>query len=182
MRRLISLFAAAATLCACGSAGNIVNVYSARDAEGIDVGYGTSSKDGLSYSVSQVKVEDDVVSYSNIWEYLRGKVPGVYIGDSAAGSTPQIIVRGLNSINSSTQPLIMVDGQETADISWLNPNDVASVSVLKDASASIYGSRGANGVILFTTKSAKQAAQAEAAAKKAAREAAKAAKAAMKSK
>lgn len=176
------MLVAAATLCACGSSGKVVNVYSASDAEGVDVGYGTSSKEALSYSVSQVKVKDDVVSYTNIWEYLRGKVPGVYIGDAAAGSTPKIVVRGLNSINSSTQPLIMVDGQETADISWLNPNDVASVSVLKDASASIYGSRGANGVILFTTKSAKEAAAAEAAARKAAREAVKAAKAASKGK
>lgn len=74
----------------------------------------------------------------------------------------------------------MVDGNDTPDISYLNPNDIASVSVLKDASASIYGSRGGNGVILITTKSARQAAEAEAQARKAAKEAARAAKAARK--
>lgn len=182
MKGLLLIPVAAATLCACGSAGKTVNVYSAKDSPSneINVGYGSVSSDGLTYSVSQVDVKDDVAAYSDIWEYLRGKVPGVQIGPSSAGSTPSITVRGLNSATSSTQPLIMVDGNDTPDISYLNPNDIASVSVLKDASASIYGSRGGNGVILITTKSARQAAEAEAQARKAAKEAARAAKAARK--
>ena len=147
----------------------------------VNVGYGSVDKDKLTYSVSQVEVEErEIVNYSNIWDYLRSRVPGVEIGESVAGSTPDIVIRGKNSINSSTQPLIMLDGVEAPDISGLSPNDVASVSVLKDASASIYGSRGGNGVILITTKSAKIAAEREAAFQREAREAARAAKAARK--
>jgi len=64
----------------------------------------------------------------------------------------RIIIRGIGSINSSNDPLILVDGSEITDLSTINPNDVKSVDVLKDASSSIYGVRGANGVILITTK------------------------------
>ena len=108
---------------------------------------------------------------------MRSRVPGVVIGDASAGGTPSIIIRGENSVNSSNQPLIMLDGMETDDISGLSPLDVASISVLKDASASIYGSRGGNGVILITTKSAKLAAEQEAAYQREARAAARAARA-----
>ena len=76
--------------------------------------------------------------------------------------------------------MIMVDGVETTDISYLRPADISSVSVLKDASASIYGTRGANGVILITTKTAEEQARLEAQAKKEAREAVKAARQAKK--
>ena len=68
------------------------------------------------------------------------------------GGTPSILIRGINSITSSTEPLILVDGVEVHDISYLNPRDVRSVDVLKDGSAAIYGSRGGNGVILLTLK------------------------------
>ena len=64
----------------------------------------------------------------------------------------RIIIRGIGSINSSNDPMILVDGSEITDLSTINPNDVKSVDVLKDASSSIYGVRGANGVILITTK------------------------------
>ena len=83
-----------------------------------------------------------------MYEFLQGKVPGVQV----MGTT--IRVRGTNSINSSSDPLILVDGLEMSDISNLNPNDVDSVEVIKDGSASIYGVRGANGVILIKTKKA----------------------------
>ena len=147
----------------------------------INVGYGTVDKDKLTYSVSQLDVEDrDIVNYNNIWDYMRSRVPGVVIGDASPGSTPSIVIRGENTINSSNQPLIMLDGNETYDISGLNPSDVATISVLKDASAAIYGARGGNGVILITTKSAKIAAEQEAAFQREAREAARAAKAARK--
>ena len=180
MKRIIILAAATAALCACGSSRGVTNVYRAGDVprnegEGINVGYGTVDRKELTYSVTQVEVDEkESVTYTDIWEYLRGRVPGVTIGPSSPGQTPEITVRGINSINSSTQPLIMVDGVETDDPSFLNPNDVGSVSVLKDASASIYGTRGGNGVILITTKSAQEAAKLEAQAKKEAREAAKA--------
>ena len=82
-----------------------------------------------------------------MYEYLRGRVAGVMV-------TPEnkILVRGVNSINASTDPLILVDGVETTDLSVINPADVSSVDVIKDGSASIYGMRGANGVILITTR------------------------------
>ena len=186
MRNFLILAVSAAALCACGSSRNVTNVYRAGDLESdelgaINVGYGTVDKSELTYSVNQVDIDEkEIVSYTDIWEYLRGRLPGVSIGPSEGGKTPTINIRGINSINLSTQPLIMVDGVETDDISFLNPNDVGSVSVLKDASASIYGTRGANGVILITTKSAADRDKAEAEAKKAAREAAKAARQARK--
>lgn len=167
-------FAAALVLCSCGTAQK-TSSYSQSDPEqAINIGYESVSGDKLTYSVTQVDTpSSEMVSYTNIWDYLRSRVPGIQIGQASAGSTPDITIRGIGSATSSTQPLILVDDQETSDISYLNPSDVASVSVLKDSSASMYGTRGANGVILITTKGAREAAAAEAAAKKAARQAAK---------
>lgn len=178
MKKIFILAVAAAALCACGSSRVATNVYRAdRDSDAVDavnVGYGSVDKNNLTYSVTQVEVDDkESMVYTNIWDYLRGRVPGVMIGNAGPGETPSIVVRGINSVNSSTQPLFVLDGVETPDISFLNPNDVANVSVLKDSSASIYGTRGGNGVILITTKSAKEVARREAAAKKEARQAAR---------
>ena len=186
MKEIIILAAAAAVLCACGPSRGVTNVYRAGDLPleentGINVGYGTVDKSELTYSVNQLDIDEkEIVSYTDIWEYMRGRVPGVTIGPPEAGKTPSITVRGINSINLSTQPLIMVDGVETDDPSVLNPNDIGSVSVLKDASAAIYGTRGGNGVILITTKSSQEQARLEAKAKKEAREAARAAREAKK--
>lgn len=125
------------------------SVYIPRDNDtDVDVGYGTVKKSELTTSVSTVKVNDnEIQTYSNMYDYLRGKVPGLMV-------TPdnRILIRGVNSINSSNDPLILVDGMEVSNLSSVNPNDVRSVNVLKDASTSIYGVRGANGVILITTK------------------------------
>lgn len=178
MRNFIILAASAAMLCACGSSRQATTVYVADQTDPVDeeinVGYGSVSKDELTYSVNQVEIDEkESTVYTNIWDYMRGRVPGVSIGPAGAGETPQITVRGISSVNLSTQPLILLDGIETSDISMLNPNDVASVSVLKDASAAIYGTRGANGVIMITTKTAQETARREAAAKKAARQAQK---------
>jgi TonB-dependent SusC/RagA subfamily outer membrane receptor len=90
-------------------------------------------------------------TYNTIYDYLEGRVPGLRIIRNNGG-TPSILIRGINSITSSTEPLILVDGVEVHDISYLNPRDVRSVDVLKDGSAAIYGSRGGNGVILITLK------------------------------
>ena len=180
MRNVILFAAAAAMLCACGSSREVTNVYRAGDVsnenDGINIGYGSVSKDELTYSVTQVDVEEKEA----VTDYLRGRVPGMSIDHAEAGQTPNIMIRGASSINSSTQPMIMVDGVETTDISYLRPADISSVSVLKDASASIYGTRGANGVILITTKTAEEQARLEAQAKKEAREAVKAARQAKK--
>ena len=191
MKSLISVIRVKDILLMAGVAGMLCACSAAREAsrdengyvpeEPVNVGYGSVDRDKLTYSVSQLDVDEkDISHYSNIWDYMRSRVPGVEIGEAVAGGTPDIVIRGKNSINSPTQPLIMLDGIETSDISSLNPNDVASISVLKDASAAIYGSRGGNGVILITTKSAKIAAEREAAFQKEAREAARAAKAARK--
>ena len=113
----------------------------------VNVGYGTARRDAITGSVGKVKM-DNIRTYNTIYEFLQGKVPGVTV----SGTT--IRIRGITSINSSNDPLILVDGIEMSDISALNPHDVDSVEVLKDSSASIYGIRGANGVILIKTKKA----------------------------
>ena len=112
----------------------------------VNIGYGEADTRDLSYSVSSVKPQDNEV-YTNMYEYLRGKVAGVQV---KADNT--IVIRGVTTMNSSTEPLILVDGVEITDLNLINPNDVYSVDILKDASASIYGLKGANGVILITTK------------------------------
>lgn len=145
---IVMLSAALAALTSCGGSRHIAQ--SEEENDMINVGYGKVSQKDLTYSVSKVKVRDEeITTYSNIYDYLRGKVPGVSVG---TGDNPSIVIRGKGTFYGSSEPLILVDGIEMADISALNPNDVKSVEVLKDSSASIYGVRGANGVILITTK------------------------------
>lgn len=94
--------------------------------------------------------EKEQKAYSNIYDYLRSRVPGLLIRGS------DISIRGINSVNSQADPLILVDGVEMKDISSLNPYEVETVEVIKDAAASIYGFRGAGGVIKITTKGGKK--------------------------
>ena len=132
------------------------------------VGYGTTKKATLTGSVATVKAaEIENTPFSSIDKALQGKVAGLQSVASSGqpGASQEIVIRGFSSISASNQPLWIVDGiilntgdisrlQTTANIlSTLNPNDIESVTVLKDAaSTSIYGSRGANGVIIVTTK------------------------------
>lgn len=112
----------------------------------LNIGYGRQTKDKNTYSISKVNVNKDIASYTNIFEYLNGRVAGVQvIGD-------RVIIRGVGTINGDTDPLFIVDGVQTPDISYINPMDVEDITVLKDGSSSIYGVQGANGVILITTK------------------------------
>ena len=114
----------------------------------MDIGYGSMKRKDITSSVSSLQVDQkEVTTYSNMYDYLRGRVPGVQVT-----SDNKILIRGVNSINLSTDPLIILDGSEIIDLSVINPNDVDSVTVLKDGSASIYGVRGANGVIIITTR------------------------------
>ncbi|MBQ9340485.1 MAG: TonB-dependent receptor [Paludibacteraceae bacterium] len=122
------------------------------------VGYGVQKKSHLTGAVS--KYSDDNLgnqAVSRLDQALQGKIAGVNISNvsSEAGSAPQVRVRGMGSISASNEPLVVVDGYPMADgLSFIDMNDVESIEVLKDAaSAAIYGSRGANGVILITTKS-----------------------------
>jgi len=118
------------------------------DEDSVNIGYGYVKKKNLISSVSKVSV-NNMGSYTNIGEYLRGRVPGLHVIGN--GGSYKYMVRGINSINSSTDPLFVVDGAVVMDIDFLNPQDVKSVEVIKDGSASIYGARGACGVILITT-------------------------------
>lgn len=124
--------------------------------EVVVIGYGTARKSDLTGSVATVK-SDKLLDkpVTNVSQALQGKVPGVdvSINTSAPGEAAKIRIRGISSINSSLDPLYVVDGVIGVNANLLNPNDIASVEVLKDASATaIYGARGANGVIIITTK------------------------------
>ena len=128
--------------------------------EVIVIGYGTQKKSHLTGSISQLKTDKlDESPVSRVDQALQGKIAGVQIQNltSEAGSEPKIRVRGISSINAGASPLVVVDGHPVPDgLAFVNMADVASVEVLKDAaSAAIYGSRGASGVIIITTKSGK---------------------------
>jgi TonB-linked SusC/RagA family outer membrane protein len=124
--------------------------------EVVVIGYGTARKSDLTGSVATVK-SDKLLDRpaGNVSEALQGRVPGVdvSINTSAPGEAAKVRIRGISSINSSLDPLYVVDGVIGVNANLLNPNDIASLEVLKDASATaIYGARGANGVIIITTK------------------------------
>ena len=137
-----------------------VDVTLVEDASKLDevvvIGYGTAKKSDLTGAVAQVSsksFEDQPLV--RVEDALQGRAAGVQV--SRAGGGPgqaiKVRVRGVNSINGDNSPLIVIDGIIGGDLSTLNPNDIATMDVLKDASASaIYGSRGSNGVILVTTK------------------------------
>ena len=129
--------------------------------EVIVIGYGTAKRRDFTGSVSSVKLEGSPISLSantNALESLKGAVTGLDVGyTNSAGGEPGLLVRGQNSISGSNNPLIVVDGViYMGSINDINPNDIASIDVLKDAtSAAVYGSRSANGVICVTTKKGK---------------------------
>ncbi len=144
--------------------------------EVVVIGYGTQKRRDLTGAISSVKTDDLVISSSpEIGSMLRGKVAGLTIRQNSAqpGGGIDILVRGAGSVNASNQPLFIVDGFPISDLQQpgsggrydagsqsilnsFNPNDIESIEVLKDASAtSIYGSRAANGVIIITTKRGK---------------------------
>ncbi len=120
------------------------------------VGYGTQKKSDLTGAIGSVKQKDiERLPVANVEQALQGKVAGVYVAPASGtpGAGAIIRIRGTGTLNNAN-PLFVVDGMITYDASFVNPQDVASIEVLKDASAAaIYGSRGANGVIIITTKS-----------------------------
>jgi TonB-linked SusC/RagA family outer membrane protein len=143
---------------------NTFNVSLEEDLVGLDevvvVGYGTMKKSDLTGAVARADMSAlDNSPNVNVLQGLKGTVPGLNIGAvTTAGGNPEISIRGRNSISGTTSPLIVLDGiifrGEFTDI---NPNDIESIDVLKDASSSaIYGSQGANGVLLITTKKAER--------------------------
>lgn len=123
--------------------------------EVVVVGYGTQSKRTITSAITKVGGEElQNIPISTIGEGLKGKVAGarLYSNNNTPGADATIRIRGGSSINKSNDPLILVDGVERA-FSGINPNDIESIEVLKDAaSTAIYGSRASNGVVLITTK------------------------------
>lgn len=119
------------------------------------VGYGIQKKSSVTGAISQVKAEDmENRTITDAKQALQGKTAGVQIISSSAapGSTPTVRIRGYSS-NASSDPLYVVDGVRLSDISGIDPNDIASMEILKDAaSAAIYGAEAGNGVVLITTK------------------------------
>ncbi|MET0392162.1 MAG: TonB-dependent receptor, partial [Chitinophagaceae bacterium] len=128
--------------------------------EVVVIGYGSQKKSHLTGAISKYKNERlDEAPVSRLDQALQGKIAGVQVQNmtSEAGADPRIRVRGVSSINAGANPLVVVDGHPVPDgLSFVNMADVESVEVLKDAaSAAIYGSRGASGVIIITTRSGK---------------------------
>lgn len=141
---------------------NNLNIILEESSAGLDevvvVGYGTTRLSEITGAVGVVTSEELTRQPAvNPLQNLRGKVAGVSVfsnsGQPGAGNN-NVVIRGVGTINASTRPLYVVDGQQTDNIDFLNPSDIESIEVLKDASsAAIYGARGANGVILVTTQS-----------------------------
>ncbi|WP_163398706.1 SusC/RagA family TonB-linked outer membrane protein [Flavobacterium fluviatile] len=123
------------------------------------VGYASVKKSDVTSSISSVKGKElQTMTVGNVTESLQGKVAGVQVtGQGGPGAQPRVLIRGISTINLSTDPLYVVDGIPMGtSINFLSNNEIESMEVLKDASASaIYGSRASNGVILITTKKGK---------------------------
>lgn len=140
---------------------NVINISMVEDRtfleEAVVVGYGTVRRSDLTGSVSSVSAKSlENFKTANVLDALGGQVAGVNITttDGAPGSSFSIVVRGVSTLNGDSAPLYVVDGFEVEDISHISNNDIQFIEVLKDASAAaIYGARGANGVVLITTKS-----------------------------
>jgi TonB-dependent starch-binding outer membrane protein SusC len=139
---------------------SVVDVTLAADTKTLNevvvVGYGTQKKSDVTGSVGVVKGSDLLTApVNNALQGLKGKVAGVnvFLNSGSPTASPRVVIRGVGTINAKSQPLYVVDGVVMDDIRFLNPNDIESMEVLKDASSTaIYGARGANGVILVSTK------------------------------
>lgn len=127
--------------------------------EVVVVGYGTQKKIDVTGSVSRVNLESmGNAPNTNIGQFLQGTVPGLNVGVSTfAGGTPPISIRGQVTLNGNQSTLIIVDGiQYTGSLSSINPDDIATIDVLKDASSTaVYGAQAANGVILISSRKGK---------------------------
>lgn len=128
--------------------------------EEVVIGYGKAKKKDLTGSVSSIGKENLNLggTIANVGQALQGRASGVQVQQNsyAPGSTPSVVIRGGNSINTSNAPLYVVDGFITSTGASISPNDIENIQILKDASSTaIYGARGGNGVIIITTKKGK---------------------------
>ncbi|MDR1406209.1 MAG: SusC/RagA family TonB-linked outer membrane protein, partial [Prevotellaceae bacterium] len=133
--------------------------------EVIVVGYGVQKKSVVTAAISRITTDDlDLENPTTVQNALKGKVSGVQITSNSGqpGADAKIRIRGIGTVNDAN-PLYVIDGMPSSNgINYLNPSDIASIEILKDAaSAAIYGSRGANGVVLVTTKSGKKGTKAQ---------------------
>jgi TonB-linked SusC/RagA family outer membrane protein len=133
--------------------------------EVIVVGYGVQKKSVVTAAISQVSGDElDLEKPTNVQNALKGRVSGVQITSNSGqpGASSKILIRGVGTVNDAN-PLYVIDGMPSSNgINHLNPSDIASIEILKDAaSAAIYGSRGANGVVLVTTKGGKKSTKAQ---------------------
>jgi TonB-linked SusC/RagA family outer membrane protein len=143
---------------------SVINVLLRSDIQALSeivvVGYGQQRKSDITGAISSVKGQELVqLPMQRVDQALQGRAAGVLVLNTAGapGANTTIRVRGMNSINGGNNALIVVDGLQGGNLNALNPNDIESIEILKDASATaIYGSMGANGVILITTKSGKK--------------------------
>lgn len=142
--------------------GDVIDITLTEDSQQLDevvvIGYGKKAKKDVTGAVALVSAETiEALKPIDASLALQGTTSGVAINrpSSAPGSGFNINIRGISS-NGNNQPLIVIDGLTNADLNTLNPNDIESISVLKDAQAAIYGIQGANGVILVTTKSGRK--------------------------
>lgn len=134
------------------------DIVALEEARVVEIGYGGQARKDLTGTVSIVKMDDVIKApVVNFDQALQGRMPGVYVSsaDGQPGSNMEIVIRGANSLTQSNAPLYVVDGFPMEDFSSaaINSNDIESLTVLKDASATaVYGARGANGVIIIETK------------------------------
>lgn len=144
---------------------NVINVKMNEETSNLDevvvVGYGVQRKSDLTGAISSINAAETLkkMPAAQVADLLQGRIAGLSIVNSsgAAGAAPTLRVRGVNSIKADGGPLVIIDGFPGGNLSAINPADIKSIEVLKDASSTaIYGSRGANGVILITTKSPKE--------------------------
>lgn len=116
----------------------------------IAVGYGYMTEDQITSAVSYMENNnDDFCRYSDIFDLIRGHIPGVQI--IGTGGEPEVIIRGQGSLISSNCALYVIDGMVVNSISNISPCQIRTINVIKDGSSAIYGSRGANGVVLIET-------------------------------
>jgi TonB-linked SusC/RagA family outer membrane protein len=143
---------------------NIINITMEEDAAALDevliVAYGTSTKEAFTGSASVVSADQLLTrNVTSAIEGIEGRATGIqFTAPQGPGDSPGIIIRGVGTLNGSTEPLYIVDGvQYNAPINTINQEDIASFTILKDAaSTSLYGSRAANGVVIITTKKGKK--------------------------
>jgi len=168
MKKILTTAFAAMAIVSCGTA----TLGTVSQDESLDIGYTAVSSRTNAMTIDKVEVTQiDEMLFEDIFEFLRGKVPGVEVAYAkGVGERPHVQIRGRRSISGNEgEPLFLVDGVEIFQIESIRPEDIHSVQVLKDSGAAAYGSRGADGVILITTKFAHDAAERERALRRAAR-------------